>query len=68
VAVFGFTLSQANRHRGLGLVADGVLAVGCGWLSDRLVVRKPVIVGALRSLWQRSCCSPQVGTHSRYGS
>jgi len=69
VAVFGFTLSQANGIAAWGWLADGVLAVGCGWLSDRLVVRKPVIVGCIAlTVAAIVLFTSKIGTHPGYGS
>lgn len=43
--VFGFSLSEANGVAIWGWVADAILCVVFGMLSDRLRIRKPFIVG-----------------------
>ena len=42
--VFGFSLSEANGVAAWGWLADAVLCIGLGLLSDRLRIRKPFIM------------------------
>ena len=67
--VFGFTLAQANGIAAWGWLADVVLAIACGWLSDRIAVRKPVIVAcAALTAAAIAIFISMIGTHPSYGA